>query len=291
MDFGPPFHSFLVCAAASNLLRRKLFWGHSRRNDAVCQNCGHLDQPMGDETTTAASEKRRGPAELEKAFSAAVKASLTLSPSDRPAFISKHLLAQADGAEPPLAQDGHFNKETLTTELEELSRLLSSVVNVARKSPDWPIRAVAMELARHAGPSSAHSHEHGHALLPQHSEVAATTHRTITARRHQGRRCPRALALAPHEHSPSGARNVPTARPPPPLMCNQSRAGARQVCAGACRVVRRHPPAMRGARRGRSPLPPRPTAGACRRDAPRSPALDRCLCLQDAVRASCARRK
>ena len=79
-----------------------------------------------------------------------MKASLPLLPPARPAFVSKHLLAQADGAELPVAE-GTFQKETLLQELDELSRLLSSIVNVARKSPDWPIRAVAAELAKHAG--------------------------------------------------------------------------------------------------------------------------------------------
>ena len=90
---------------------------------------------------------------LESALSVAVRASLPLAPAERPAFVSKHLIAQAEGGELPVGEGAHFNKDTVMEELEALSELLSKVVNVARKSPDWPLRAVALELSKAATPA------------------------------------------------------------------------------------------------------------------------------------------
>ena len=87
-------------------------------------------------------------AELERALSAAVRASLPLPQAHRAAFLSGHLLAQLEKSELPVAAgERHGKPSELHAELQTLSDMLTGIVNASRSSPDWPIKAVATALA------------------------------------------------------------------------------------------------------------------------------------------------
>ena len=93
---------------------------------------------------------------LETALSAAVRASLPLPQTDRPAFISTYLLAQLENATLPVAAGERSGKPAeLQAELAVLSDLLTGVVNAARGQPGWPIKAVAAGLANAKIPTAA----------------------------------------------------------------------------------------------------------------------------------------
>jgi hypothetical protein len=89
-------------------------------------------------------------AELEAALSAACRAALPLPAKERPAFVSEHLIAQADRTNPPVLSSEHTRIGTaaeLRAELTALSELLTAAVRSARGKPGWPLRAVAAALA------------------------------------------------------------------------------------------------------------------------------------------------
>jgi hypothetical protein len=88
--------------------------------------------------------------ELEAALSAACRAALPLPAKERPAFVSEHLIAQADRTNPPVLSSEHTRIGTaaeLRAELTALSELLTAAVRSARGKPGWPLRAVAAALA------------------------------------------------------------------------------------------------------------------------------------------------
>ena len=81
--------------------------------------------------------------EFESALHHAVPAALPLRPSERPAFIGKHLIAQLDGAPLPRAESGvPVDHSTLSP----LAQLLTMVLNRSCGAPGWPTRAVADTL-------------------------------------------------------------------------------------------------------------------------------------------------
>ena len=99
---------------------------------------------------------RSARADLQAALAQAVRAALPLAHDKRPAFIRAHLLAQADGASPPVAEGSRTNtREEMLSELANLAAFLTRVVNVARAQPGWPLRAVANVLATSALPAAA----------------------------------------------------------------------------------------------------------------------------------------
>lgn len=73
-------------------------------------------------------------AELEAALSAACRAALPLPAKERPAFVSEHLIAQADRTNPPvLSSDTRIGTAAeLRAELTALSELLTAAVRSAR---------------------------------------------------------------------------------------------------------------------------------------------------------------
>ena len=86
-------------------------------------------------------------AELEAALADAVRASLPLTASKRPAFISQYLIAILQKNTLPIAEGKREGTvESLSSELSELSVLLTNVVNSARDQPGWPLEAVATAL-------------------------------------------------------------------------------------------------------------------------------------------------
>jgi hypothetical protein len=97
---------------------------------------------------------------LERVLGEAVRASLSLAASDRAGFISRYLTATADELPLPAVSEEERTRSdgsSLSAELNQLSEMLTGVINIARKLPNWPLRAVADALADKVGGSAAPS--------------------------------------------------------------------------------------------------------------------------------------
>lgn len=95
-------------------------------------------------------------APLQDALAAAVRASLPLAADARLPFVRRHLRATIDGTPLPIAEGERAGPPAaLTAELNELSKLLTKVVNGARDKPGWPMSAVADALDTMAEPTAA----------------------------------------------------------------------------------------------------------------------------------------
>ena len=180
-----------------------------------------------------ASEDTMSTAELERALSAAVRASLPLPQAHRAAFLSGHLLAQLEKSELPVAAgERHGKPSELRAELQTLSDMLTGIVNASRSSPDWPIKAVATALANPPPPFLSKDRlaemEAEKMKGVATSEASVATSATTSA-------APSPAAAAPAAAAPAAA--APTAAAPvaaAPDAAAVAAAAAAPVAAGCC---------------------------------------------------------
>ena len=101
-------------------------------------------------------------APLQDALAAAVRASLPLAADARLPFVRRHLRATIDGTPLPIAEGERAGPPAaLTAELNELSKLLTKVVNGARDKPGWRNERCRGRARHHGRTDCRHN---GHAL-------------------------------------------------------------------------------------------------------------------------------
>ena len=87
-------------------------------------------------------------ADVEAALSAALNASLCVPARERPAFIARRLVGDANDALPALPAE---RPAELEDELAELSELVRDAVNCAARHADQPLQRIADFLLRTTG--------------------------------------------------------------------------------------------------------------------------------------------
>ena len=95
------------------------------------------------------------PLALSEPLSTAVRASIALPPAERPLFVGRHLLAQAEKATPPTAAaatGSPVDRAALQTELATLAETLTAALNTVSVLPGSALQQLAEHLiAQHGG--------------------------------------------------------------------------------------------------------------------------------------------